>query len=63
MVITGLVTAGGKGYLRSQSLAKLKNYIQAYNIKIGMSVLEKEDLINAIVSARVCCLYPSAQRS
>lgn len=47
------VTAGGKGYLRTQSLARLRNYIQAYNIKIGRDILEKDEIIDAIVAARV----------
>ncbi|KAH8113945.1 hypothetical protein DFH11DRAFT_1598397 [Phellopilus nigrolimitatus] len=46
------ITAGGKSYLRSQSLAKLKNYMQAYNLRMGAEVLEKDDVINAIVAAR-----------
>ncbi|KAI5121709.1 hypothetical protein M0805_002102 [Coniferiporia weirii] len=46
------ITAGGKGYLRSQSLAALKNYTQAYNIRLGAGILEKEDVINAIIAAR-----------
>lgn len=48
-----LVTAGGKGYLRTMSLSRLKNYVQAYNIKIGRDVLEKDDIIDAIIAARV----------
>ncbi|KLO13325.1 hypothetical protein SCHPADRAFT_852640 [Schizopora paradoxa] len=46
------ITAGGKGYLRTQALARLRNYIQAYNIKIGRDILEKDDIIDAIVAAR-----------
>lgn len=48
-----LVTAGQKPYLRTQSMAQLKNYMLAYNIKLKMNALEKDDLINAIISARV----------
>ena len=48
-----LVTAGEKPYLRTQSMAQLKNYMLAYNIKLKMNALEKDDLINAIISARV----------
>lgn len=47
------VTAGGKAYLRSLSIAKLKNYIQAYGLRLGADVIEKDDVIDAIVSARV----------
>lgn len=47
------VTAGGKGYLRTMPMTRLKNYIQSYNIKLGPDVLEKDDLIDAIIAARV----------
>ncbi|KAF9010147.1 hypothetical protein BDQ17DRAFT_1388134 [Cyathus striatus] len=45
------ITAGGKSYLKSLPLSKLKRYITAYNIKINGAV-EKDDLIEAIVTAR-----------
>ena len=48
-----LVTAGGKGYLRSQPIAKLKRYVQAYNIPLGADVIEKDDVVDAIIAARV----------
>lgn len=47
------MTAGGRSYLRSLPLAKLKDYVRAYRINVGRDVLEKDDIINAIVSARV----------
>ena len=49
----GAVTAGGKGYLRTLSLAKLKNYMQSYGMRLGPDVLEKEDVIDAVINARV----------
>jgi hypothetical protein len=46
------VTAGGRNYLKGLPLAKLKKYVTAYDIKINRAV-EKDDLIDAIVAARV----------
>ncbi|KAI0298735.1 hypothetical protein B0F90DRAFT_1810874 [Multifurca ochricompacta] len=45
------ITAGGRTYLRSLSLARLKKYVDAYNIKTD-GVLEKDDLIEKIIAAR-----------
>ncbi|KAG6837094.1 hypothetical protein H0H93_014986 [Arthromyces matolae] len=45
------VTAAGKGILRTLPLSKLKKYLEAYNIEIGR-VVEKDDLIDAILRAR-----------
>ncbi|KZT65308.1 hypothetical protein DAEQUDRAFT_731575 [Daedalea quercina L-15889] len=45
------ITAGGKSYLRSLPLAKLKKYANAYSIKVN-GVLEKDDLVDALISAR-----------
>ena len=52
-VWTIAVTAGGKGYLKAQPLAKLRAYIQAYNISLGNDILEKDDVVNAMIAARV----------
>lgn len=46
-----IVTAAGRNHLKSMSLAKLKNYLNAYDIKTTR-VVEKDDLIDAIVNAR-----------
>ncbi|KAF8962612.1 hypothetical protein BDZ97DRAFT_1105009 [Flammula alnicola] len=45
------ITAAGKNQLKGLPLAKLKKYINAYNIKIDRAV-EKDDLIDAILTAR-----------
>ncbi|KAF8882505.1 hypothetical protein CPB84DRAFT_1686646 [Gymnopilus junonius] len=45
------VTAAGRQQLKQMSLGKLKKYISAYNIKAGR-VVEKDDLIDAILNAR-----------
>ncbi|KZV65770.1 hypothetical protein PENSPDRAFT_655480 [Peniophora sp. CONT] len=45
------ITAGGRNYLRSLPLSRLKRYLTAYNIKTP-PVLEKDDLIEAIIKAR-----------
>ncbi|KAL5522731.1 hypothetical protein ACEPAG_8749 [Sanghuangporus baumii] len=46
------ITAGGKALLRSLPLSKLKNYMQAYGLRVGADVIEKDDIINAIIAAR-----------
>ncbi|KZT07079.1 uncharacterized protein LAESUDRAFT_725441 [Laetiporus sulphureus 93-53] len=52
------ITAGGKSYLRKLPLPKLKKYAGDYNIKVN-GVLEKDDLIDAIIAARspTGCLF------
>ncbi|KAF7329030.1 RING-finger domain-containing protein [Mycena venus] len=54
------ITAGGRGHLKSLPLAKLKKYINAYNIKADRAV-EKDDLIDAILAAKGGngCLSPA----
>ncbi|KAG6876925.1 hypothetical protein C0993_012035 [Termitomyces sp. T159_Od127] len=53
------ITAAGKSLLRTLHLSKLKKYLEAYNIDIGR-VVEKDDLIDAILKARSSngCLSP-----
>ncbi|KAJ7211313.1 hypothetical protein GGX14DRAFT_449820 [Mycena pura] len=53
------ITAGGRNYLKSLPLAKLKKHITAYNIKTDRAV-EKDDLIDAIIAAKGAngCLSP-----
>ncbi|KAG6894421.1 hypothetical protein C0992_006136, partial [Termitomyces sp. T32_za158] len=51
------VTAAGKGFLKALQLSKLKKYLEAYNIDIGR-VFEKDDLIDAILKARVRSPFP-----
>lgn len=46
------VTAGGRAYLRNISLARLKKYVDAYNIGAD-GVIEKDDLIQRIIAVRV----------
>ena len=48
------ITAGGRNYLKGLPLGRLKRYVTAYNIKTP-PVLEKDDLIEAIIKARVRC--------
>ncbi|KAH9478528.1 hypothetical protein JR316_0008983 [Psilocybe cubensis] len=54
------ITAAGRHQLKTMSLAKLKKYINSYNIKIDRAV-EKDDLIDAIISAKAPngCLPPA----
>ena len=47
-----LVTAAGKGQLRGHTLAKLRKYAKDYNINVS-GVIEKDDLIDKIIAARV----------
>lgn len=49
------VTAAGRNQLKAMSLAKLKRYLNAYNIGIDRAV-EKDDLIDAVIMARVSSL-------
>ncbi|KAF7325918.1 RING-finger domain-containing protein [Mycena kentingensis (nom. inval.)] len=55
------ITAGGRGHLRTLTLAKLKKYIAAYNIKGADRAVEKDDLIDAILAAKGSngCLTPA----
>lgn len=46
-----IVTAASRNHLKNMSLAKLKNYLNAYDIKTTR-VVEKDDLIDAILNAR-----------
>lgn len=50
------ITASGRGQLKGLPLAKLKKYVAAYNIRIVRAV-EKDDFIDAIMSARVRSQY------
>lgn len=52
----------GRGLLKTLPLAKLKRYVAAYNIKIDRAV-EKEDLIDAMVAARVSHPMPLHAKS
>ncbi|KAF7325909.1 RING-finger domain-containing protein [Mycena kentingensis (nom. inval.)] len=48
-----VATIGGRGHLRTLTLAKLKKYIAAYNFEGADRAVEKDDLI-AILAAKVC---------
>ncbi|KAG6886885.1 hypothetical protein C0995_003593 [Termitomyces sp. Mi166 len=56
------ITAAGKGMLRTMQLAKLKKYLEVYNLDSGRAV-EKDDLIEAILRARRHngCLSPEKE--
>ncbi|KAH9981635.1 hypothetical protein BJV74DRAFT_79259 [Russula compacta] len=56
------ITAGGRGYLRNLSLARLKKYVDAYNIGAA-GVLEKDDLIERIIAIRENGCLPYANES
>ncbi|KAI0250629.1 hypothetical protein BJV78DRAFT_1127617 [Lactifluus subvellereus] len=56
------ITAGGRSYLRNLALARLKKYVDAYNIKTD-GVLEKDDLIAKIIAARENGCLPYANES
>ncbi|THH17551.1 hypothetical protein EW146_g3275 [Bondarzewia mesenterica] len=45
------ITAGSKAYMKSLSLARLRKYVNAYNIKVD-GVLEKDELIARIILSR-----------
>ena len=46
------VTAAGRNSLKALPLGKLKEYVASYGIRIDGAV-EKDDIIDAIVAARV----------
>ena len=46
------VTAAGRNFLKGLPLGKLKKYVASYGIRIDRAV-EKDDIIDAIVAARV----------
>jgi hypothetical protein len=46
------VTAGGRKYLKSLPLGKLRQYAASYGIATNRAV-EKDDIIDAVVAARV----------
>ena len=48
-----VVTAAGRTQLKSMPMSKLRNYINAYNIKTVDRIVEKDDLIDAIIKVRV----------
>ena len=53
------VTAAGKNYLKSLPLSKLRKYANAYDVRIDHAI-EKEDVIEAVLSARVRNMAPFA---
>lgn len=55
-----VVTAAGRAKLKTMPMSKLRNYINAYNIKTVDRIVEKDDLIDAILRVRVSCCdtYP-----
>jgi len=55
-VVWHAVTALGKSQLRSLPAAKLRRYVDAYNIQIK-GTIDKNDIVDLVVAARVC---PSA---
>jgi hypothetical protein len=46
------VTAAGRNSLKALPLGKLKNYVASYGIRIDRAV-EKDDIIDAILAAKV----------
>jgi hypothetical protein len=52
LTLANTVTASGKSQLRGMAITKLRVYLDAYGIK-PKSMLEKDDLIEAIIDARV----------
>ena len=52
MGVEEIVTAAGRGQLRSLPLNRLRKYVEAYNIKVN-GAIEKDDYIDHVISARV----------
>ena len=47
------VTAGGRGQLRALPVSRLRSYIKAYGLPTPPNVLEKDDIVDAVLAARV----------
>ncbi|KIJ24082.1 hypothetical protein M422DRAFT_275217 [Sphaerobolus stellatus SS14] len=47
------VTASGRSALKEYSVQRLKAYMKAYNIQLPGAAVEKEELVQAIMRARV----------
>lgn len=56
------VTAGGRQHLKALPLARLKTYLDAYGIRRD-GALEKGDLVDTIIAARVRHVYLTAHIS
>lgn len=57
-LISFTVTAGSRNYLKSLSLGKLKKYADAYNLRSDQ-IIEKDDLVDRLMSYRVSLLFPT----
>lgn len=56
-ILHNSVTSSGKAQLRSVALARLKAYMKAYNIPTAANIIEKDDIVDAIIAARVCIIW------
>ena len=52
MGVEEIVTAAGRGQLRSLPLNRLRKYVEAFYIKVN-GAIEKDDYIDHVISARV----------
>ena len=52
--MTHAVTASGRTQLRSMPVPTLKAYLKAYGLSSPANMLEKEEIVDAILNARVC---------
>ena len=53
LIWTRIVTAAGRGQLKTQPLSRLRKYVEAYDIQVN-GAIEKDDYIDHIIRARVC---------
>ncbi|KAF9511633.1 hypothetical protein BS47DRAFT_1141928 [Hydnum rufescens UP504] len=54
------ITASGRGKLRALPVSQLRNYLKAYGLPTPTNVLEKDDIVDAVMAARAPngCLSP-----
>lgn len=46
------ITASGRTQLRAQTVASLRAYMKAYGLSVPQNVLEKEEIVDAVLAAR-----------
>lgn len=52
-----IVTASGRTQLRAQPVSVLRAYLKAYGLSLPANVLEKEEIVDAVIAARVRAIY------
>lgn len=55
--IHATVTASGRTQLRAQTVSTLRAYLKAYGLSVPANVLEKEEIVDAVLAARVRAVF------